>query len=262
MGVVNVTPDSFSDGGLWLEPEAAVAHGLELHSEGAAILDVGGESTRPGAEPVGEAEELRRIEPVVRSLCQQAPGAVVSIDTMKASVAEAALAAGASYVNDVTALRGDPRMAGVVAAAGCEVCLMHMAGTPQTMQEDPRYDDVVGEVASFLAERAEAAVAAGIAPERIQLDPGIGFGKSLEHNLELLRRLDEIAAIGFPVVAGLSRKRFLGVITGREEPAARVAASVAAAVLSWERGASVLRAHDVAATVDALKVATATLGAR
>ncbi|MFM8762705.1 MAG: dihydropteroate synthase [Solirubrobacterales bacterium] len=262
MGVVNVTPDSFSDGGLWLDPEAAVSHGLELHAEGAAILDVGGESTRPGAAPVDEAEELRRIEPVVRALHGQAPGAVISIDTMKASVAEAALAAGASYVNDVTALRGDPRMAQVVAEAGCEVCLMHMAGTPQTMQEDPSYEDVVGEVVAFLAGRAEAAVGAGIAPERIQLDPGIGFGKSLEHNLELLGRLDEIAAIGFPVVAGLSRKRFLGAITGREEPAARVAASVAAAVLAWERGASVLRAHDVAATVDGLKVAAATLGAR
>ena len=261
MGVVNVTPDSFSDGGLWLDPQAAVAHGLELHAEGAAILDVGGESTRPGADPVDEAEELRRIEPVVGGLREQAPGAVISIDTMKASVAEAALRAGASCVNDVTALRGDPRMADVVAAAGCEVCLMHMAGTPRTMQEDPSYGDVVGEVAAFLTERAEAAIAAGIAPERIQLDPGIGFGKTLEHNLELLRRLDEIAAIGFPVVAGLSRKRFLGAITGREEPAARVAASVAGAVLAWERGASVLRVHDVAATVDALKVAAATLGA-
>ena len=262
MGVVNVTPDSFSDGGLWIDPEAAVAHGLELHAEGAAILDVGGESTRPGAAPVGEAEELRRVEPVVAGLREQAPGAVISIDTMKASVAEAALAAGASYVNDVTAMRGDPRMAQVVAEAGCEVCLMHMAGTPQTMQDDPSYDDVVGEVATFLAERADAAVSAGIGRDRIQVDPGIGFGKSLGHNLELLRRLDEIAAIGFPVVAGLSRKSFLGALTGREEPGARVAASVAGAVIAWERGASVLRVHDVAATVDALKVAAATLGAR
>ena len=262
MGVVNVTPDSFSDGGLWLDPEAAVAHGLELLGQGAEILDVGGESTRPGAEPVEEAEELRRVEPVVSGLHSRAPAAVISIDTMKASVAEAAIAAGASYVNDVTALLGDPRMAGVVARAGCGVCLMHMAGTPQTMQDDPAYDDVVGDVVSFLARRAEAAVAAGIAREQIQLDPGIGFGKSLEHNLELLRRLDEIAAIGFPVVVGVSRKRFLGAITGREEPAERVAASVAAALLAWERGASVLRVHDVAATVDALRVATATLGAR
>ena len=261
MGVVNVTPDSFSDGGSWLEPQAAVAHGLELHAAGAAILDVGGESTRPGAEPVGEAEELRRVEPVVRGLGEQAPGALVSIDTMKAAVAEAALAAGAGYVNDVTALRGDPRMAAVVAAAGCEVCLMHMAGSPQTMQDDPRYGDVVGEVAGFLRERAEFAESAGIDPARIQLDPGIGFGKTLEHNLELLRRLDEIAAIGFPVVVGLSRKRFLGELAGRDRPADRVAASVAGAVLAWERGASVLRVHDVAETVDALTVAAATLAA-
>lgn len=261
MGVVNVTPDSFSDGGRWLDPGEAVAHGLELHAEGAAILDVGGESTRPGADPVSAEEELRRVEPVVGALHEQAPGAVISIDTMNAAVAEAALAAGASYVNDVTALRGDPEMAAVVAGAGCDVCLMHMAGTPRTMQDDPRYGDVVAEVVSFLGERVEAAVSAGIEPARIQLDPGIGFGKTLEHNLELLRRLDEIAAIGFPLVVGLSRKRFLGELTGREEPAARVAASVAGAVLAWESGATVLRVHDVAATVDGLKVAAATLGA-
>ena len=261
MGVVNVTPDSFSDGGRWLDPGAAVAHGLELLGQGAAILDVGGESTRPGARPVDEEEELRRVGPVVRSLHEQAPHAVISIDTMKAAVAEAAIAGGASYVNDVTALAGDPDMAGVVAAAGCEVCLMHMAGTPATMQDEPAYGDVVAEVVAFLRERAEFAEGAGIDPARIQVDPGIGFGKSPEHNLELLRRLDEVAALGFPVVAGLSRKSFLGALTGREEPADRVAASVAAAVLAWERGASVLRVHDVAETVDALKVAAATLGA-
>ena len=261
MGVVNVTPDSFSDGGLWIDPQAAVAHGLELHAEGAGILDVGGESTRPGADPVGVAEELGRVVPVVRELCAALPGATVSIDTTKAQVAREAIDAGATYVNDVTALRGDPEMAAVVADAGCELCLMHMLGTPRTMQDDPSYGDVVAEVAAFLSERADFAIAAGVAPERIQLDPGIGFGKTLEHNLQLLGRLEEIAAIGFPVVAGLSRKSFLGTITGREEPAARVSASVAGAVLAWERGASVLRVHDVAATVDALKVAAATLGA-
>ena len=261
MGVVNVTPDSFSDGGLWVDPQAAVAHGLELHAEGAGILDVGGESTRPGADPVGVAEELGRVVPVVRELCAALTGATVSIDTTKAQVAREAIDAGATYVNDVTALRGDPEMAAVVADAGCELCLMHMLGTPRTMQDDPSYGDVVAEVAAFLSERADFAIAAGVEPERIQLDPGIGFGKTLEHNLQLLGRLDEIAAIGFPVVAGLSRKSFLGTITGREEPAARVSASVAGAVLAWERGASVLRVHDVAATVDALKVAAATLGA-
>lgn len=261
MGVVNVTPDSFSDGGLWIDPQAAVAHGLELHAEGAGILDVGGESTRPGADPVGVAEELGRVVPVVRELCAALTGATVSIDTTKAQVAREAIDAGATYVNDVTALRGDPEMAAVVADAGCELCLMHMLGTPRTMQDDPSYGDVVAEVAAFLSERADFAIAAGVEPERIQLDPGIGFGKTLEHNLQLLGRLDEIAAIGFPVVAGLSRKSFLGTITGREEPAARVSASVAGAVLAWERGASVLRVHDVAATVDALKVAAATLGA-
>ncbi|MBU3673696.1 MAG: dihydropteroate synthase [Solirubrobacteraceae bacterium] len=261
MGVVNVTPDSFSDGGRWIDPAQAVAHGLELHAEGARILDIGGESTRPGAEPVDEAEELRRVLPVVEELGRAAPQATVSIDTSKARVAEQAIEAGATYVNDVTALGGDPGMAGVVAAAGCQLCLMHMLGSPRTMQEDPRYGDVVAEVAAFLRERAELAIAAGVAPEQIQLDPGIGFGKTEAHNLELLRRLDEIAAIGFPVVVGLSRKSFLGSITGREDPAARVAASVAGAVLAWERGASVLRVHDVAATVDALKVAAATLAA-
>lgn len=261
MGVVNVTPDSFSDGGLWLDHDAAVAHGLELAGQGAGILDVGGESTRPGAHPVDEAEELRRVEPVVTRIHEQAPEAVISIDTMKAGVAQAAIDAGATYVNDVTALQGDPAMAEVVARAGCDVCLMHMLGTPRTMQDDPRYEDVVEEVAWFLRDRAQVALDAGISAERIQLDPGIGFGKTVEHNLELLRRLDEIVAIGYPVVVGLSRKRFLGEITGREAPADRVAASVAGALLAWQGGASVVRVHDVAETVDALKVATATLGA-
>ena len=200
MGVVNVTPDSFSDGGEWLDPAAAIAHGHDLVAQGAAILDIGGESTRPGAEPVSEAEELRRVVPVLDGLA--GAGARLSIDTSKAAVAEAALDAGATLVNDVTALRGDPRMAALVAERGCDVCLMHMLGEPRTMQRDPRYGDVVKDVRVFLAERAEHAVAQGIARERIWLDPGIGFGKTVDHNLELLARLDEIVALGRPVVVG------------------------------------------------------------
>ena len=261
MGVVNVTPDSFSDGGLWLDSGRAVAHGIELAAEGAAILDVGGESTRPGADPVSADEELRRVVPVIEGLAEARTGVQLSIDTAKSAVAEAALAAGARYVNDVTAFRADPEMAELVASAGCDCCLMHMQGEPRTMQADPRYADVVGEVVSFLEERAAFAMAAGVARERIQVDPGIGFGKALEHNLELLRRLDEIAALGFPVVVGVSRKAFLGALTGRETPAARVAATVAANVLAFERGGRIFRVHDVAATVDALKVATASLRA-
>jgi len=258
MGVVNVTPDSFSDGGRWLDPAAAIAHGRELAAEGAVILDVGGESTRPGAEPVGEAEELRRVIPVIEGLAA-AGGAAISVDTTKAAVARAALAAGASYVNDVSALRADPELAAVVAEGGCDCCLMHMQGSPRTMQEHPHYDDVVGEVAAFLDERVALALAEGIAAEHIQVDPGIGFGKTLAHNLELLRRLDEIVALGFPVVFGVSRKSFLGRITGREVASERVAATVAANVLAYERGAAVFRVHDVAPTVDALRVASATL---
>jgi len=261
MGVVNVTPDSFSDGGLWLDPQAAIAHGVELHRDGAAILDVGGESTRPGAEPVEAAEELRRVVPVVEGLRERAPGAVISVDTSKPAVARAALAAGASYVNDVTAFRGDAAMAALVAESGATCCLTHMRGEPRTMQDDPRYEDVVGEVRAFLEQRAAFAVAEGVAPGRIQLDPGIGFGKTAQHNLELLRRLDEIVALGFTVAVGVSRKRFLGVLTGREQARERVAATVAANVLAYERGARVFRVHDVAATVDGLKVAAGTLRA-
>jgi len=257
MGVLNVTPDSFSDGGEWFDRDAAIAHGEELIAQGAAIVDVGGESTRPGAEPVSAEDELDRAVPVVEALAGGA--AKVSIDTSKAAVAEAALAAGATFVNDVTALRGDPEMAAVVASADCEVCLMHMLGEPRTMQADPRYGDVVADVRAFLEERLAAAVAAGIAEERISLDPGIGFGKTLEHNLELLCRLDEIVAIGRPVVIGTSRKSFLGRITGRDDPHQRVIGTVATNVLAYERGASVFRVHDVAATRDALAVAAATL---
>ena len=259
MGVVNVTPDSFSDGGEWLDAEAAIAHGHELVAQGAAILDIGGESTRPGAEPVSEAEELRRVVPVLTGLA--GAGARLSIDTSKAAVAAAALDAGATLVNDVTALRGDPRMAALVAERGCDVCLMHMLGEPRTMQRDPRYGDVVAEVRAFLEQRLLHAVAQRIAPERVWLDPGIGFGKTVDHNLELLARLDEIVALGRPVVVGTSRKSFLGTITGRE-PGERVAGTIATNVIALARGASVFRVHDVAAARDALLVAAATLRGR
>ncbi len=331
MGIVNVTPDSFSDGGMWLEHEAAIAHGLDLVRQGAEIVDVGGESTRPRSEPVAAAEELRRVLPVVEGLAAAAaaaagagradadiagaggagadvagagradadmPGAGlarptaggggregggegvdafsrrgkkrahppftgeqppfrISIDTSKAQVARAALAAGASLVNDVTALRGDPAMAAVVAEAGCDCCLMHMRGEPRTMQErlvgagGPAYEDVVGEVKAFLQERLAFAVSQGIDQDRLLLDPGIGFGKTREHNFELLRRLDEIVAIGRPVLIGTSRKSFLG--------GARLEGTIATNVLALERGGSVFRVHDVAAVAAALRVAAATL---
>jgi dihydropteroate synthase len=256
MGVLNVTPDSFSDGGEWFSFEDAVAHGRELAAQGAAILDVGGESTRPGAAPVAAEEELRRVVPVVEAL---GGAAQISIDTSKVAVARAALDAGATYVNDVTAFRAEPEMAGLVAERGCECCLMHMLGEPRTMQDDPSYDDVVDDIKAFLSERAAFAIAEGIAEERIAVDPGIGFGKTIEHNLELLRRLDEIAALGFEVVIGTSRKSFLGKLTGRDDPHDRVAATLATTVLALERGATVFRVHDVAETADALKVTAATL---
>jgi dihydropteroate synthase len=256
MGVLNVTPDSFSDGGDFLDPEAAVSHGELLAAEGADLVDVGGESTRPGADPVSESAELERVMPVIEALA--ARHVPISIDTSKSGVARAALEAGAAFVNDVTALRGDPELAAVVAEAGAEVCLVHMKGEPRTMQDDPRYDDVVGEVRSFLEERLAFALGAGVREDRVWLDPGIGFGKTLEHNLELIRRLDEIVAIGRPVVFGASRKRFLGRLTGRPERE-RAAGTVAANVLAYERGAAMFRVHDVAETLDALRVAGATL---
>jgi dihydropteroate synthase len=261
MGVVNVTPDSFSDGGRYLDRAAAIQHGLRLRDEGAAILDIGGESTRPGAAPVAAEEELARVLPVIDGLLA-ADGARVSVDTSKAVVAQAALEAGAAMVNDVTALRGDPEMAGLLARSGADCCLMHMLGTPRTMQLDPRYEDVVSEVKAFLEERAEFAVAAGIAEERILVDPGIGFGKTAEHNLELLRRLDELLELGFPLVIGTSRKSFLGKLTGRQAPQERLAGTIASCVLAYQRGASVFRVHDVAPVTDALRVAAATLGRR
>jgi dihydropteroate synthase len=258
MGVVNVTPDSFSDGGLYLHVDAAVAHAEELVQEGAQVIDVGGESTRPGAEPVPAEAELDRVVPVVERLA--AGGARVSIDTRKAAVASAALQAGASIVNDVSAFRHDPSMASLVAAAGAGCCLMHMLGhDPRTMQADPRYDDVVSDVKAFLEERLAFAVREGVGEERVWLDPGIGFGKTIDHNLELLRRLDEIVAIGRPVVVGTSRKSFLGRLTGRAERE-RDAATIATNVLAYERGASIFRVHEVRGTVDALKVAAATVG--
>jgi dihydropteroate synthase len=223
------------------------------------VLDVGGESTRPGAAPVDAAAELERVLPVIEPLA--ADGHAVSIDTSKAQVAAAALGAGAGYVNDVTALRGDPDMASVVAQASVPCCLMHMRGEPRTMQDDPRYDDVVDDVRAFLEERLAFAVGEGIAEERVHVDPGIGFGKTAEHNLELLRRLDEIASLGRPVVIGLSRKAFLGAITGRPVDQ-RVSATIVANVLAYERGARIFRVHDVAAVRDGLAVAAATVGER
>jgi dihydropteroate synthase len=269
MGIVNVTPDSFSDGGAFLQAAAAIAHGLELVVEGAEILDIGGESTRPGAEPVSEQEELRRVVPVIEGLASAGTTAQISIDTSKAKVAAAALDAGASLVNDVSAFRADPEMAGVVADSGAECCLMHMLGEPRTMQRNPRYGDVVDEVRAFLEERLRFAVGEGVAEERVMLDPGIGFGKTVAHNLELLRRLGELAALGRPLVIGTSRKSFLGRIAADaaslDEPLDerhRLAGTIATNVLALERGASVFRVHDVAPVREALAVAAATLGGR
>ena len=258
-GILNVTPDSFSDGGDFLAPEAAARHALNLLDEGADVLDVGGESTRPGSDPVSPEEEVRRVVPIIERVLAARPEATISVDTYRAATAEAALRAGARVVNDVTALRGDPRMAALVADAGCPVVLMHMKGEPKTMQKEPSYSDVVREVRGFLDERAEHAVAAGVSPERIVLDPGIGFGKTVEHNLALLRDLGDIVELGFPVLVGASRKRFLGGITGVEEAKGRVFGTVATTVLAYERGASLFRVHDVRANREALAVAQAVL---
>jgi dihydropteroate synthase len=256
MGVVNVTPDSFSDGGKYLDADAAIAHGEQLVRDGAEILDVGGESTRPGAEEVSAGEELARVEPVVAGL---AGTATVSIDTSKATVAAAALAAGASIVNDVTALRHDPEVGAVCAERGAGLVLMHMQGDPRTMQENPVYDDVVDDVKALLAERLETAVGAGVAEERIWLDPGIGFGKTLDHNLELLRRLGELRELGRPLVIGTSRKSFLGKIDGSPVED-RLGGTIASSIFAAAEGADVLRVHDVAETAQAARVAGAILG--
>jgi dihydropteroate synthase len=258
MGVVNVTPDSFSDGGRYVEPGAAIAHGRLLAAQGAEILDVGGESSRPGSEPVAVEVELARVEPVVAALA--GGGATVSVDTAKAAVAAAALDAGAGIVNDVTALRADPQMAALCAERGATVVLTHMLGTsPRTMQDDPRYDDVVDAVRAFFEERLAAAVAAGIEEERVWLDPGIGFGKTAAHNLELLRRLGELTALGRPLVVGTSRKSFIGELDGSPIDD-RLGGTVASSVLAAANGAAILRVHDVAEMRQALTVAAAVLG--
>jgi dihydropteroate synthase len=250
MGIVNVTPDSFSDGGAHATADAAVAHGLRLAGEGADILDIGGESTRPGADDVPEDEELRRVIPVIERLAKEV-AIPVSIDTSKPGVMRAAVAAGAGMVNDVYALRREGAL-DAAAALGVPVVLAHMLGKPRSMQEDPRYDDVVAEVHRFLAERIFAAEMAGIAKKHIVVDPGFGFGKTRDHNLLLLAQLERFTELGVPVLAGLSRKRTIGDLTGRAEPPERVHGSVAAHVIAAQRGAALVRVHDVAATVDAL----------
>jgi dihydropteroate synthase len=265
LGVVNVTPDSFSDSGMHLDPGAAVAAARRMLAEGAALVDIGGESTRPGAAPVALDEELRRVVPVLEGLAEAAgvAGASVSIDTTKAEVARRAVELGAMLVNDVTALRADPGLVEVVADSGALLCLMHMQGEPRTMQVAPHYDDVVAEVAAFLEERLAFAVEHGVAEDRICLDPGIGFGKTPDQNLELLRRLDAIVAIGRPVLVGLSRKSTIGKALG--DPGARTAtdaASVGAAVAAFDRGASIFRVHDVRSHVEALAAARAIEGGR
>jgi dihydropteroate synthase len=259
MGVINVTPDSFSDGGRYLDRDLAIEQGVHLELEGAEMLDIGGESTRPGASPVAAELELERVLPVIEGLVACGVQAQLSIDTSKASVAAAALGAGATLVNDITALRGDPEMAALIADAGADCCLMHMLGEPRTMQRDPHYEDVVDDVKAFLVARTELAIAHGIAEQRILLDPGIGFGKTV---LELLRRLDEIVAIGRPVVIGTSRKSFLGRLTGGKSPEERLPATIATNVLAFERGARVFRVHDVGPVFDALRVTAATVGAQ
>jgi len=258
MGVVNVTPDSFSDGGVNFSADDAIASARRLVEEGAVIVDVGGESTRPGSEGVPIDEELRRVLPVLEAVAGELP---VSIDTAKAEVARRAIELGAELVNEVTALRGDPEMAEAVAEGGAYLCLMHLLGEPRTMQDEPRYDDVVSEVKAFLEERLQLAVEAGVPEELVLLDPGIGFGKTVEHNFELIRRLDELAALGRPLVVGISRKRSLGRILGDSEATTGpLSASLAAAVTAYERGATVLRAHDVLEHVEALTAARAVVG--
>jgi dihydropteroate synthase len=277
MGIVNVTPDSFSDGGLFFDGHAAVEQARSLVRDGAALVDVGGESTRPGAEPLALDEELRRVIPVIEELRElfasasgvgvaptssgDAPAPLISIDTYKAEVARRALAAGAAIVNDVSALRIDPALVEVVAEAGCPVVLMHMLGEPRTMQDDPHYDDVVDEVRAFLEERLVFAVGAGVREEQVLLDPGIGFGKTLEHNLLLLGHLDRLATIGRPLVLGASRKRFLGALLDGAPPDERLAGTVATTVWGLSRGVAVFRVHDVRANAEALRVARAIIEA-
>jgi dihydropteroate synthase len=259
VGILNVTPDSFSDGGDFLDPEAAAEHAATMLDEGADILDVGGESTRPGSDPVSQTEEIRRVVPVVERILSVRPEALISVDTYRAGTATAALEAGASLINDVTALRGDPRMVSVIVEAECPVILMHMQGEPKTMQREPHYQDVVHEVRDFLAERVEYAVAAGVRSEDVILDPGFGFGKNFQHNLDLLRNLNVLVDLGFPVLIGASRKSFIEKITGVQEARDRVSGTVATTVLAYERGATFFRVHDVRANREALAVAEAVL---
>lgn len=262
MGIVNATPDSFSDGGWFLAPAAALDHARRLIAEGADILDLGAESTRPGADPVPAEVEIERLVPLVAAIRAESDVAI-SVDTMKPQVARATMAAGATIWNDVTALNHAPESQAVAAELGCDVVLMHMQGEPRTMQHEPRYDDVLGEVTAFLEARAEAAMGAGVSRDRIWLDPGIGFGKHmLEHNLPLLAGLDRIAALGFPVLLGASRKRFIGALSGDAPPDRRLGGSIAAALAGAEAGVAAVRVHDVAETVQALAVWAAIRGAR
>jgi dihydropteroate synthase len=257
MGILNVTPDSFSDGSEFFGVKPAVVQAEKMLDEGAHKIDVGGESTRPGSDPVSPEEELRRVLPVVRGILESRPETVISIDTYRASTAEAALDAGARVVNDVTALRGDLSMAGLVAERGCPVVLMHMLGEPKSMQRDPRYEDVVREVQDFLVGRVKHAVSAGVREENVILDPGIGFGKTLRHNLELLNNLDAFVGLGFPVLVGASRKSFLGKLLGSDDAGDRIFGTVATNVIAYERGATLFRIHDVRANKEALEVAAA-----
>jgi dihydropteroate synthase len=257
MGILNVTPDSFSDGGEFFGVEPAVAQAEKMLDEGAYMIDIGGESTRPGSDPVSLEEELRRVLPVVQGILGARPEAIVSTDTYRASTAEAVLDAGARVVNDITALRGDPKMAGLVAERGCPVVLMHMLGEPKSMQRDPRYEDVVREVRDFLAGRAEYAASAGVREENVILDPGVGFGKTLRHNLELLNGFNVFVELGFPVLIGASRKSFLGKIPGSEDAGDRLFGTVATSVMAYEQGATLFRVHDVRANKEALEVAAA-----
>jgi dihydropteroate synthase len=258
MGVVNVTPDSFSDGGLWQDPEAAIAQGLRLAAEGASILDIGGESTRPGSQGVSARVEMERVLPVIEALKSRCD-AVLSIDTSKAEVAQAACKAGAAIINDVTALGGDPDMAGLAAATKAGLVLMHMRGAPRTMQDDPHYDDVVAEVKAFLLERAEKAMAAGVERGRIVLDPGIGFGKTMAHNLTLIKNLGALKQLGFPVLLGASNKRFIGTLTGRDDAGQRLWGTMGAHVAGAMLGADMVRVHEVAPLREALAVSDAIL---
>jgi dihydropteroate synthase len=263
MGVLNVTPDSFSDGGLFFAGEAAVAHALEMAREGASIVDVGGESTRPGAERLPLDDELQRVVPVIEAVAGpvRAAGGLVSVDTYKAEVARRALGAGAAMVNDISALRLDAELAGVVAESGCALCLMHMQGEPRTMQENPHYESVVDEVRAFLEERLAFAVQAGVKEEQVVLDPGIGFGKSVEHNLLLIRHLHRLVELGRPVLLGASRKRFLGAVLGGAAPMERVVGTAATTVIGLLEGAAIFRVHDVRPNAEALAVARSVLEA-